>query len=220
MRESEESIEEPQAQSAAPVDEPDGDRVARLRDVSQDGDSAEDDELDGPSSSEERDEVSASGHVRSWKVVTGLVLVAVLLAGAVVLGISVLNGVGRSGDRSEAVDAARNEVLNLLTIRPGQAKAGADKLMEGATGQFKQSFGAEKETYLKMIDGQHVTSDGGIDAAGIESSGSSNATVLVAAHSTVKNDSNKKGSAREYRLKVMMTKVDDRWLASNVQFVP
>jgi hypothetical protein len=58
-----------------------------------------------------------------------------------------------------------------------------------------------------------------VSATGVERIEGDEATVLVSASATVSNSALKGGQLRNYRLSVSLSRVDDRWLASDVAFV-
>lgn len=146
--------------------------------------------------------------------------VAGLAVAAGIIGGSVMGASGAGHERSAVLDAARQEVLDIVTISPGSLNGDLGRIIGGATGEFKSEISSQKSPFINVIKQQKVSSAGSISAAGIESVNGDNASVLVAAAATVKNSQSPAGAARDYRMQVTMQKVNGQWLASQVEFVP
>ena len=61
---------------------------------------------------------------------------------------------------------------------------------------------------------------GAVTAAALESAGDDNAVVLVAATSQVTNVSGARDDPRPWRMSVTVSRDEDQWKMSNVEFVP
>lgn len=155
-------------------------------------------------------------------VVLGALVAAtvVLQTVAAVLGTDVLRKTSEDAARGEAVAAARQGIVNLLTISPKTLDADIGRLLDGATGEFKSDFSGQRDHFTSTVKKQNVRSSGEIRAAGAESFDGAQATVLIAADATVKNSDAPRGEPRAYRFRVTVKHIDDRWLVSRVEFVP
>lgn len=151
--------------------------------------------------------------------VLALAAVALLVTGSI-LAVAVLGKTNENSARAAALAAARQQVVNILTIDPKTLDTDISRLLDGATGEFKRDFAGQRALFVEMVTTDKVRSTGDISSAGTESFSNSKATVLVAAHSTVKNAKLPKGEPRDYRFRVSLTYIDDRWLVSQVEFVP
>lgn len=150
-------------------------------------------------------------------------LLAVVVALAVVGGIaggSAVRAGGQDQERAAVLAAARQEVVNIMSISSGSLNSDLSRIAAGATGEFKTEITSEKSSFVSVIKQQKVTSTGSVAAAGIESMTGDKASVLVAATATVKNTQSPKGAARDYRMQVTLQKVNGHWLAAQMEFVP
>lgn len=177
-----------------------------------------------PNGATEGSEASASRPRRRKLLVAAiaalLILITGLLGAAVVLGISVWRGHDEDSRREAALAACRQTVTNLMTTQPGTVQADVARLLDGTTGTFKSDFAEQRGVYSDVVKKEKVTSSGEVKAMGIESFDGQSARVLVAAQAKVSNAKAPKGEDRSYRMAVVLKLVDDRWLVSEVEFVP
>lgn len=153
-------------------------------------------------------------------VLVVLALLCVLLAVvAVVLGVR-LRGYAQTEDaRSDALRAARQSALNLTTIDVAQFDEAVQRVLEGATGDFRQEFEDNSENLEKLLTENEVDADGSVISAGLVRSDRSNATALVVVDSTVRNTAVPEGRLNTYRMQIDVERVDGRWLTSSLRFV-
>lgn len=156
---------------------------------------------------------------RIGKAVLTAAALALLIIGSA-LGISVMRSNEEKSARADAVAAARQEIVNLISINPKTLDADIQRLLEGATGTFKSDFEGQRALYADTVKTQRVRSTGEIAAAGMESFDGTKAVVLIAADSTIENADAPRGESRSYRFRVTVDHVDDQWLVSGVDFVP
>ena len=126
----------------------------------------------------------------------------------------------RSEDRA-ALDAATRETLNWASVDYRRADEFVETVKEGATGTFLEQF-EQSETALRTLIRQNqsvqvptIPKDG---AALLERRGGE-ARVLIVMDANVTNKSTESPQPRQYRLQVTVTKVEGRWLTSNLEFV-
>ena len=175
----------------------------------------------------EEDEHDSSGSRRTRSRLYGWLIAALALVCAglatvgVLAGLAVWRGHNEDLDRAAATDAARAEVTNILQIDPKTIDADVQRIIDGSTGEFKNDFTARKDVFASVVKEQNVTSTSAIRAIGVESSTDTQASVLVAATSTVTNTASPgQPQARDYRIRVQLQKVTGRWLAAQIEFVP
>lgn len=155
----------------------------------------------------------------------------VALAGLVIVVIAlVASGIflflqNRTSDETAArgerfVQTARQTVLNLTTIHPDSAQADVDRLLAGASGDFKAEFEGREAPFVEVVQQARVDSTGDIVEAGIERQDDDSADVLVAAHAMVKNSDAEEAQPRDFRLRVTVVETDGVTTASRVEFVP
>lgn len=160
---------------------------------------------------------------RRRSVVLTAVFVVVLLA-VVAAGVYLFLGLRASSAedaRAERfVQTARQTVLNLTTIHPDSAQADVDRLLAGASGDFKAEFEGREGPFVEVVQQARVDSNGEIIEAGMESSGDDYAEILVAARAMVQNSDVEEAQPRDFRLRVRIADDDGVMTASRVEFVP
>lgn len=146
--------------------------------------------------------------------VLALLVVAAMPAGR-------LFGAWRTGsDRSAAVQAARQETLNLTTVSFRTADRDIQRMLDGATGAFREQFDQRAKPFLDTVRQARVESTGSIAESGVESTGDNTVTVLVAATAQVSNTAGPGATPRDYRLRLVVRHEAGRWLVADVSFVP
>lgn len=149
-----------------------------------------------------------------------LATLCVLLAvAAVVLGVE-LRGYAQTEDaRRDALRAARQSALNLTSIDAEQFDVAVQRVLDGATGDFRREFEDNSENLAKLLADNEVSAEGKVLEAGLVRSDPSNATALVVVDSTVRNTATPDGRVNTYRMKIEVERVDGRWLTSTLRFV-
>lgn len=155
----------------------------------------------------------------SWSALTvALVLVALL-------GVTAQRGLAwrdehqttRAGEAAAA--AARAEVERLITISDTGSEATLEKLLDGATADFRAELERRATQLRKALADSKVTATGDIVSSGVVKLDDERATVIVAAEGTVRNATSDADQPRSYRLSVDLQRVDDAWLVSGLEFV-
>ena len=124
-----------------------------------------------------------------------------------------------AGQRAAAIDAARREVVNLLTVSDKTSSQNLKALLDGSTANFHKQLLSAAKSFQQALSKGKVSSTGTVAAAGVVSSSPRAAVVAVAAKGIVKNSSSPKGEPRNYRLTVTVQRVGHRWLVSDLRFV-
>jgi Mce-associated membrane protein len=143
--------------------------------------------------------------------------IAAAVAGAFLLS-QVLRNDAVKTRNTQAIDTAKQVVVNLTTLRKDTAKNDIDRILSGTTGDFRTQFVTAADSFQKALVDGHVDTTGVVDEAGLVAADGSHATVLIAATSTVKNTDTPQGQPRVYRMKVTLEHATS-WLVSNVEFV-
>ncbi|TWG91557.1 Mce-associated membrane protein [Nocardioides sp. J9] len=163
--------------------------------------------------------------VRGWITGASRRSLVLLAATLVLLGLSVERGLAwsderqRASDAEEVVAAASAEVAGLVDISSSTSEADLDALLDGATAGFRTELEAQAEQLRKALVDNKVTATGEVVSAGVVELGEDRATVIVAAAGSVRNKSTKKAEPRNYRLRVELSEVDEKWLVSGLEFV-
>jgi Mce-associated membrane protein len=126
----------------------------------------------------------------------------------------------RDERRAAFVQAARQTVLNLTTIRADSADADVQRLIDGATGDFKAEFEGREGPFVEVVQQAGVTTMGEVLEAGIQNEDGTCASSLVASRAMVSNADQTEPEPRDFRLRVTICDENGRLLASKVEFVP
>ncbi|MGB9378399.1 MAG: hypothetical protein WCB04_12895 [Mycobacteriales bacterium] len=148
-----------------------------------------------------------------------LVLVAALVVAAVLLGLPLIKGHRADAARTEAMHAARQESINLVTLDFNRVDADIANVLAGATGDFRDQYSKDADRVKKVVKDNNVRSTGSVLESGVVTSDTDSVTVLVVVDSTVRNKANTKGQLRHYRMQLEMSRVGGHWRASSLQFV-
>jgi Mce-associated membrane protein len=174
-----------------------------------------------------REEPGATGVLGGLRAVLGgtvgmtlwLVLIAVLVAASVVFGLRVRAAEQREQDRDAALQAARQQALNLTSVDGTDLERDLDLVLAGASGQFRTEFAAQAERLTQVLTENEVRAEGRVLDAGLVRADEDSATAVVVVDSLVRNKSVPDGQNRNYRMQLELDHVGDRWLTSSLQFV-
>lgn len=156
---------------------------------------------------------------RSLLLLVLAVLCVLLAVAAVVLGLQLRGYAQTEQARSDALRAARQSALNLTTIDVEQFDEAVQRVLDGATGDFRQEFEDNSGNLEKLLTDNQVDADGSVISAGLVRADRSNATALVVVDSTVRNIAVPEGRLNTYRMQIDVERVDGRWLTSALRFV-
>ncbi|MFI6432675.1 hypothetical protein [Rhodococcus oryzae] len=152
-------------------------------------------------------------------VVAGVLVLALIAAGVVLLfDKNAAND--RDAKRNAYVQTARQTVLNLTTIKPDTAKEDVDRILAGASGDFKAEFDGRQDPFVSVVKEASVTTEGQIIEAGLEREDGDKAQVLVAARANVTTPDQSQSGPRDFRMRVTVTDDGGTMTASKVEFVP
>jgi Mce-associated membrane protein len=187
---------------------------------------------------EDRDDVDdEQGEVtdkpgRRWQRLARLRLSRVggaLVASAVV--VATLTGLAgwlgyRAYDKHEAqvhrdlfVQTARQGAVNLTTISYTEIDADVQRILDSATGAFRDDFEKRSKPFIEVVKAAQSQSEGTISEAGLESARRDSAQVLVAVAVKSRTAAGEQ-SPREWRMRIDVQAVGDGAKVSNVVFVP
>lgn len=123
-------------------------------------------------------------------------------------------------NRAEFTAAARQIVVNLMSIDFNNANDDVQRIIDSSTGPFKDDFQHAAEDFIKVAQDAKVTTNATANAAAVESMTDSSAVVLVTASSTVTNAAGAKDAPRTWRLSVDLQRDGDQIKMSKMEFVP
>lgn len=118
--------------------------------------------------------------------------------------------------------AAREGVVTLTSLDFSNAKQGVQRIVENATGSFKDDFLKTADDFTKVVEQSKVVSQGTVQASAVDMDTITNdsAVVLVAATQEVTNAAGAKRDPRNYRLIVTVARDGGQLKISKVEFVP
>ena len=156
---------------------------------------------------------------RSRPVVMVLsVLVVVLLAASVALAFVVRSHLNARDEvvasRDAALQAGRQAILNLDALSAATIDADLKRVLDGATGQFKEQFQQAQKDLKTLVVSRKTVSRGTILSAGVVRADDASATVLVAVDRLVKDSTTPDGTTAHDRWKVSLERRGGRWLVS------
>lgn len=161
---------------------------------------------------------------RNWRFRAVVAALAVLTVLAVAAGIFSYMQVRSDSEadrlRAEAVQAASQQAVNLLTVNSGNVDAQLAALTGNATGDFQRQFEGIAKTFGDVVRQGQVDSTGRVESAGVDQISGDTARVQLALSSDVRNAQSKDPQTRQYRITVDLERKEDRWLVAGMQFVP
>lgn len=128
------------------------------------------------------------------------------------------------GDRhqlqAEYAAAARQGVVNLMSLDFNNAQSDIQRVIDSTTGEFHDDFASSTDDFLTVMQESKVVTTASVNATAVDSMTTDSAVVLVAASSQVANSVSNTPNPRVWRLSVTVNKVDDQIKMSKVEFVP
>lgn len=155
----------------------------------------------------------------SWQAGLLALIVVALLVLAGQRGLAWQDFRERVADEKDAVAAATAEVEGLIEVSAATSKKDLDKLLDGATAEFRTELEGQADRLRSALSKNKVTATGKVISTGVVKLEDGRATVIVAAAGTVKNDKTAEAEPRNYRLRVDLRQDHDRWLVSGLEFV-
>jgi Mce-associated membrane protein len=150
----------------------------------------------------------------------GLITTVALASVAGWLGYSAHRSHEAQKQRLMYVQVARQAALNLTTISYTEAEEDVKRILDGATGAFRDDFQKRSAPFIEMIKQAKSTSVGTITAAGLESNDDHHGLVLVAVTVKAPGDPTTPQEPRRWRMRIDVQQVDGDVKVSNVGFVP
>jgi Mce-associated membrane protein len=167
------------------------------------------------------------GRGRILKIVAAVLAAVVAVAGtAVLVFVSVLminhhrHQAADDQRRAEYSAAARQSVVTLMSLDFNKAKEDVQRIIDNATGQFKDDFKSQADDFVKVAQDSKVITEVTVNATGVESMTDDTAVVLVSASSRVTNSAGAKQEPRSWRLSVNLKREGGQIKMEKVEFVP
>jgi len=115
--------------------------------------------------------------------------------------------------------AARQGVINLTSLDFNKAKEGVQRVLDSATGEFRDDFQRRAEDFESVVKDSKAVTEGSVAATAVESMNNDSAVVLVLANERVTNIAGAKDQPRTFRFRVSVVHDGDQLKVSKVEFV-
>ncbi|MDT5228342.1 MAG: Mce-associated rane protein [Mycobacterium sp.] len=125
-------------------------------------------------------------------------------------------------DRQRAaayIATARQGVVNLTSLDFNKAKEDVQRVLDIATGEFKDDFAKRAEDFESVVKDSKAVTEGSVAATAVESMNKDSAVVLVLANERVTNIAGAKEQPRTFRFRVSVVHDGDDLKVSKVEFV-
>jgi Mce-associated membrane protein len=117
------------------------------------------------------------------------------------------------------VATARQAVVNLTSLDFKNAKQDVQRVLDGATGEFRDDFQRRADDFASVVTDSKAVTEGSVAATAVESMGHDSAVVLVLANERVTNVAGAKDAPRTFRFRVSVVHDGDELKVSKVEFV-
>jgi Mce-associated membrane protein len=117
------------------------------------------------------------------------------------------------------IATARQAVVNLTSLDFNKANEGVQRVLDIATGEFKDDFQKRAEDFASVVKDSKAVTEGSVAASAVESMNKDSAVVLVLANERVTNIAGAKDAPRTFRFRVSVVHDGDDLKVSKVEFV-
>lgn len=121
---------------------------------------------------------------------------------------------------SALVQVARQAAINFTTISYTQAEADVQRILDSATGSFRDDFQQRSQPFIDVVEQAQSSSAGTVTEAGLLSDAGDRAQVLVTVSMKTSTADAPQQPPRGWRLRISLQDVDHTTKVSNVEFVP
>lgn len=149
----------------------------------------------------------------------GAVAVVVSLAGSGWCGWVLFEKHQTDVAAGQALQAARSYVVKLATMDCERIDHNMRDILEGSTGEFKDKYGKSSAHLRQLLADNRVATHGTVVAASVKSATTNKVVVLMFIDQSVSNRNSPTPQIDRSRIKVIMDKVNGRWLASKVELL-
>ncbi|OBJ94660.1 mammalian cell entry protein [Mycolicibacterium fortuitum] len=125
-----------------------------------------------------------------------------------------------TAEREMFVQTARQGALNLTTIDWEHADRDVQRVLDSATGAFREDFAQRSQPFIDVVKKARSRSEGSITESALESQSPDGAQVLVVARVAITNAGAAEQEPRRWRMRMSVQKVGDEMKISQVAFVP
>lgn len=122
-------------------------------------------------------------------------------------------------ERERFMEVAKRGALNLTTIDWRHADADVRRILDGATGEFRDGFAKRSPSFIDEVKQTQATTVGTIARAGLESDTANKAQALVLVSVQTSKAGHSEPAARIWRMRITVEKAGQQIKVSNVEFV-
>ncbi|OBB69515.1 Mce protein [Mycobacterium sp. 852014-50255_SCH5639931] len=158
-------------------------------------------------------------HSPGRALVAGGVVVAALTGLSGWLGYQAYQKHEAQAQRDLFVQVARQGAVNLTTINYTEVDADVQRILDLATGAFRDDFEQRSKPFIEVVKAAQSKSEGAVTDAGLESQRGDSAQVLVAV-AVKSRTAGGEEAPREWRMRIEVRSVGNDAKVSNVVFVP
>lgn len=151
--------------------------------------------------------------------IAGLVAVIALGSLSVWLGFRAQASQQAKTDRELYLQVAKQGALNLTTIDYQNADADIQRILDSATGQFRDDFSKRVQPFVDVVEKGKSTSTGTVTEAGLESVDGDEARAIVAVSVKTAVDGVPEEQPRSWRMQLTLQRSGSDIKISNVGFV-
>jgi Mce-associated membrane protein len=153
-----------------------------------------------------------------WAVTVGTVALVAVVGLVGWLGYGAYGTYRAQAQHDVFVQVARQGALNLTTISYTEVDTDVQRILDSATGAFRDDFEKRSRPFIDIVKQAQSKSEGEITEAAVESEHGDLARVLVAVSVKTENGAGAQ-EPREWRMRIDVQKVGDGAKMSNVEFV-
>lgn len=117
------------------------------------------------------------------------------------------------------VATARQGVVNLTSLDFNKAKEGVQRVLDIATGEFKDDFQRRAADFESVVKASKAVTEGTVTVTAVESANRDSAVILVLSNERVTNNAGAKEEPRTFRFRVTVVHEGDDLKVSKVEFV-
>lgn len=150
----------------------------------------------------------------------GIAMIAGLGILTALLGFRAYHAYQADGQRALFLQVGRQGALNLTTIDWRDADTDVQRILDGATGQFRDDFAQRAGPFTDVVKQAKSTSEGTVAQAGMESMTDDGAQILVAINVKTMIDGAPQQHPRAWRMRISVQRAGEDTKVSNVEFVP
>ncbi|CAN5588013.1 hypothetical protein BH10ACT9_BH10ACT9_21170 [soil metagenome] len=120
---------------------------------------------------------------------------------------------------AEAAAVARQGVVNIMSLDFTNAEGDIQRVLDSATGKFKEDFQAESEFLVQALEESQVVTEVTVNGVAVESLSDDAAVVLVSANSQASNAGDDRRDPQQFRVAVTLARDSGALKLSQVDFL-